>query len=533
MSDADLAILGDEYIDLTAAKYPTIATMLGIHDHDAELGSFTVDTMGAFASSLWSLRPQVEDIDEHALSSTGAIDRAFMLHAIDSALLEAEGTRWWQRNPEFALDTALIGLFFLMEREFAPAEERARSLEARLRRVPSFLLESRHTLSDTPAVLVETAAQSAEGGVDLASGAITRWAETLGAAGGPVKEAAALAADAFREHAAWLRTEYLPRATAAVGVGEELLAKIIRTHHMLEQSPDEIARRGEEMLERLEVAITAVAKELGFADWRAAVADVKKDVPEPDGVIEAYAEAMRWSERVVREHGLATPVENAPLDVRETPVFWRHTLPYAAYSMPGSFDHDQRGTFWVTPPDGNLEKLKGHPRPSIAVVALHEGFPGHHLQLTRANKHPSRIRRLADSSLFIEGWAFYCEEMAYEEGLLSPESRLCQLKDEIWRACRIIVDMRLHQRRMTPDEAVEMLVRDADLERPNAEAEVRRYVYSPGYQMAYAIGKQEIMKLRERVKSTEGVDFSLRGFHDRVLDEGSMPVPLIARALGL
>jgi uncharacterized protein (DUF885 family) len=533
MNDVELAVLGDAYIDLIAATFPTTATLLGIHDYDGELGKFTEETMMELAAGLRGLRRDVDSGGEEDLSESSVIDRAFLLHAIDSALLEVEDTQWWRRNPEFAIDTALVGLYFLVEREFAPAPERARSVEARLRRLPSFLLESRAVLSDTPATLVETAAQSAESGVGLAEDAIAGWARSLGKDGEPVIEAAALAAGALREHATWLRDEYLPRANAEVGVGEEILARIISTNHLLPDTPDQIAARGEEMIARLETAITAVAKELGFADWRAAVADIRKDLPSPEEVVSAYADGMRWSERVVREHGLATLVDDAPLEVRETPPFWRHTMPYAAYTMPAPFEKQQRGIFWVTPPDGDIEKLKGHPRASIPVVALHEGFPGHHAQLTRANRNPSRVRRLADSSLFIEGWAFYCEEMAYEQGLLSPESRLCQLKDELWRACRIVIDMRLHQRRMTPEEAVDKLVRDADLERPNAEAEVRRYVYTPGYQMAYAIGKQELMKLREKVKAAEGANFSLSRFHDRVLDEGSLPVPLIARALGV
>jgi len=465
------------------------------------------------------------------LSARGRIDRTFLLHAIDSALLEVEGTQWWRRNPEYHVETALAGLFFPMIREYAPASDRARSIEARLRRVPSFLLEARTTLADTPAVLVEIAAQSAEAGASLADDAIPSWARELGRDGGPIVDAAPAAAAALREHAAWLRTEYRERAHAPVAVGEPLLARIVRTNHILTDGPDAIARRGERMLERVGEEITAIARELGYPDWRAAAAEVKKDIPTEDGLLEAYDEQMRWSRDVVRERGLATAVEGAPLEVRATPQFWRHTLPYAAYTPPGPFDESQRGVFWVTPPDGDLERLKGHARPSIIVTAVHEGFPGHHLQLTRANRHPSRVRRLADSSLLVEGWAFYCEEMAFEEGLFSRETRLIQLKDELWRACRIVIDMRLHQGAMTPEEAVDMLVREADLERPNAEAEVRRYTYSPGYQMAYAIGKEEIVRLRSRVKDAEGAAFSLGAFHDRVLDEGSLPVPLIAEAL--
>jgi uncharacterized protein (DUF885 family) len=531
VSDIDLALLGDTYIDTITAAFPTMATLLGVHDHDAELGSFDAAAMDELASDMRALRRQLDGVSDPALSPSGRVDRKFLANAIASVLLEVEGTQWWRRNPEFAVEMALTGLFFPMIREFAPAADRARSIEARLRRVPSFLLEARTTLGDTPAVLVDIAAQSADAGAALADGAIPAWARALGRDGGPVVDAAPAAAEALREHAAWLRDEYRPRATAPVGVGEEMLARIVSTNHLLQDGPDAIARRGETMLARVRGEIAALAGEMGYPNWRGAVADVKKDLPSAEELVAAYDEQMRWSRDVVRERGLATAVENAPLEVRETPPFWRHTMPYAAYTAPGPFDADQRGVFWVTPPDGDLERLKGHARPSIAVTAIHEGFPGHHLQLTRANRHPSRVRRLADSSLLIEGWAFYCEEMAHEEGLLSREARLCQLKDELWRACRIVIDMRLHQGAMSPEQAVEMLVREADLERPNAEAEVRRYAYSPGYQMAYAIGKEEILRLRAEVKAAEGSRFSLAGFHDRVLDEGSMPVPLVAEAL--
>lgn len=531
MSDDTLARIGDELIDVVARTYPSVATILGIHEHDAELGSFTDPTMSDYAAELRLIRQGAEALDPTALSPPSRIDRAFLLHQIDASLLEAEGTQWWRRNPDHSIELALTGLFFLLLREFAPAVDRARSIEARLRRIPSYLAESRTTLSDTPAVLVETAAQSAEAGAGFLTGALAEWAIALGPDGGAVREAAHAAAGELHRHAAWLRREYLPRCNAPVGIGPEMLERVVKTHHLLPDSPDEITRRGEDLLASLQAEIDEVAGSLGFADWRTAVSHVKKDVPPPDELIAAYRRAMVWTERVVRDHDLATVLNDTPLEVRETPEFWRHTTPYAAYSMPGPFEKAQQGIFWVTPVNGDLEKLKGHARPSITVVALHEGYPGHHLQMTRANRHPSRLRRLADSSLLAEGWAFYCEELAHEQGLLSPESRLCQLKDELWRACRVVIDMRLHQGRMSTEEAVEMLVRDADIERPNAEAEVRRYTYTPGYQMSYAIGKQEIMRLRERTKAAEGARFSLKRFHDRVLDEGSLPTPLIAEAL--
>jgi uncharacterized protein (DUF885 family) len=531
VSDVDLALIGDEFIDVIAAAYPATATLIGIHDHDGELGTYTEPVMADLASSLRGLRRRLDGIAVRGLSPAGRIDRRCLAQQIDAGLLEIEGTQWWRRNPDQSVELALSGLFFLMLREFASSLDRARMIESRLRRLPSFLAEARTTLTDSPRVLTETAVQSAEAGAEFLESVIPAWAAELGRDGGHVREVSVAGADELRRHAAWLRDEHMHSSTARSGVGEDLLARIVASHHLLPDTPDDIARRGQTMLERLQDAIATVASGLGYADWRSAAEEVKKDVPAADRLIAAYHDAMSWTEQTVRERGLATVVEGASLEVLETPPFWRHTTPYAAYTAPGAFEQDQRGLFWVTPPDGDAQKLKGHARASIPVVALHEGYPGHHLQLTRANKHPSRVRRLADSSLLIEGWAFYCEEMAHEQGLLTPASRLCQLKDELWRACRVIIDMRLHQGRMTPEEAVEMLVQEADLEPPNARAEVRRYAYTPGYQMSYAIGKQEILRLREQVKRREKAKFSLASFHDRVLDQGSIPTPLVAEAV--
>src|SRR5258706_8611487 len=112
MNDAQLAQLGDAYIDLIAATFPTTATLLGIHDYDGELGKFTEETMIDLGSSLRGLRRDVAAGDQAALSQHARIDRAFLLHALDSALLEVNDTQWWRRNPEFAIDTALVGLYF-------------------------------------------------------------------------------------------------------------------------------------------------------------------------------------------------------------------------------------------------------------------------------------------------------------------------------------------------------------------------------------------------------------------------------------
>ena len=166
------------------------------------------------------------------------------------------------------------------------------------------------------------------------------------------------------------------------------------------------------------------------------------------------------------------------------------------------------------------------------MTALHEGYPGHHLQLSVANRIESLVRRQLGTTVFIEGWALYCEEMMEEEGFLAdPRNVLFRLKDQLWRACRVVIDVGLHCSGMSFDEAVDMLVGVAKLERENAAAEVRRYTKTPTQPMSYLIGKKQILELREERRAAEGRRFNLKRFHDRLLSFGSIPVAMIRTAM--
>jgi uncharacterized protein (DUF885 family) len=205
---------------------------------------------------------------------------------------------------------------------------------------------------------------------------------------------------------------------------------------------------------------------------------------------------------------------------------------------PGPFDVRQQGLYYVTPidqsatPTQQREQRVGHNFFGMLLTNVHEGYPGHHLQLVLANQAPSLVRRLHDSTVFAEGWALYCEQLVLDEGFDDdPRTRLFQLKDQLWRACRVVIDVKLHTGEMTFDEAVAMLVDVAKLERINAVGEVRRYTLSPTQPMSYLVGKQQIMDLREREKRRLGSAFSLCTFHDRLLSQGTIPIALVESAL--
>ncbi|TMQ64162.1 MAG: DUF885 domain-containing protein [Candidatus Eisenbacteria bacterium] len=232
----------------------------------------------------------------------------------------------------------------------------------------------------------------------------------------------------------------------------------------------------------------------------------------------------------------------APLHHRETsgdtPVFERSTLPYAAYLPPAPFDEDQTGFFYVTPIDLSRRKeeqeqqLEGHNYAGLPLTVVHEAFPGHHLQLCHANRSGSRLRRLADSNVFAEGWALYCEDLMHEQGFFVDRiTRLYQLKDLLWRACRVVIDVGLHTGTMSFMQAVDYLVDQAMLERVNAVIEVKRYTMTPTQPMSYLVGKLELLAIRRDAEQRLGDRFSLAEFHRALLASGTLQPALVREEL--
>jgi uncharacterized protein (DUF885 family) len=233
------------------------------------------------------------------------------------------------------------------------------------------------------------------------------------------------------------------------------------------------------------------------------------------------------------ERDLVTLSAGERLDVVPTPEYLRSVMPFAAYFEPARFDRDSKGIYIVTPSvDGDPRAMREHSYSAISNTGIHEAYPGHHVQLSAANTHPSLARVLVDAPEFVEGWGMYCEQMMREEGFDDgPEYLLTMYTDAIWRACRIILDIRLHRGEVSVEEGIDFLVEHTGFERPQAEAEVRRYTYTPTYQLSYLLGKVLLLRLREDERRRLGSRFSLKSFHDSLIYAGSLPISFQRRLL--
>ena len=351
------------------------------------------------------------------------------------------------------------------------------------------------------------------------------------------RPAADAAASALYGYTAWLEEELLPKARGSFAIGRDAVDAWLKEKELLDHDAATLEAWGEDFYRETESALAKAALEIGYQDWRTAITAMREDHPSEETLVDTYRTEMERSRAAVGTSGLATVPYGEDLVVETMPEFQRPTYPYAAYVAAAPFESSRRGRFWVTLPtesdDENTrrERLEGHPRAGIAVIACHEGYPGHHLQLTIAADHPSLARKSFRSNLMVEGWGLYVEELMTELGYLdAPATRLLRLKDLLWRAARVIVDVGLSTGTMTFDEAVAFMVERPRLERPNAIAEVRRYTLTPLQPSSYALGRAAILALRDKARAA---GWGMRLFHDRLLGAGSLPPRLLEQDLGL
>ena len=538
--DTSFTELVREFVYGRFALEPVAATIAGIHDHDHELGDLS---SAGFAerrafSEEWLARFERQG---ETLAPGQEVDRDLILGELrgERALFAFER---WRRQPGLYSDLVTRGAYYALLREYSPMEERLALLAERLAKAPAALEAARANLDPAlvPVEWVAIALRTAPAGAAfLRSDIVAAVPDTaLGrAVRRSVVPAAEAAADALDRYAAWLRTDLEPKAKGTFAIGREAYEALLRDKELLPYDARTLRAFGEELFAETEAKITAAAKALGDDDWRDSVARFRIDHPAADELVATYRAEMERSRAAVQLAQLATMPYGEDLVVETMPDFQRTTYPYAAYVAAPPFESSRRGRFWVTLPQAGederttREQLEGHPRAGIAVIACHEGYPGHHLQLTVAADHNSLARRAIRSNLMVEGWGLYVEELMTEIGYLDqPDTNLLRLKDLLWRAARVVVDVGLCTGEMTFDEAVRYLVERPKLEAPNALAEVRRYTLTPTQPSSYALGRASILELRERAR---GKGWGMRLFHDKLLGAGSLPPKLLARDTGL
>jgi len=539
----DRGPLDDAFYDLVEARFarlvtddPVFATYLGIHAWDDRLPDPSreriLDDIEADRQHLAA----VEGLDTTGLSAAVRFERALELHNVRRQVFDADLVRRWERHSS-GIDAVGDALFPLFSRDFGTPADRFAAIAGRLEAVPDHLRAHR-TRATVPQVRPWQELEIASAG-DLPS----FLAEILAGAGSAalpagdlarLRRATKRALAAVEDHAAWVRST-LAGGTDAWALGRERYDQLVAHRAFDGLDSDAILEIGFEQLAANHAERAAAAREIDPRRPELEVVElVKDDHPATfDEALDAYRDAMARARRHLVDRGLATVPDDERVEVVATPSYLRRVMPFAAYFAPAPFDARPVGTYIVTPSvDGDRGAIREHYRAGISNTSIHEAYPGHHLQLAIGGRHPSLTRLQADAPEFVEGWGMYSEQMMREEGFDDgPAFRLALATDAIWRACRIVLDIRMHRGELSIEEATEFLVEHTRFERPNALAEVRRYTSSPTYPLSYLLGKVLILGLRDDERRRRGGSFSLRSFHDTLLRNGSLPISFHRRLL--
>lgn len=478
------------------------------------------------------LLARCEQQDRAALSSDELVDLESMRCDLQDALLTHDLAEW-RRNPAWYASEIATGVDVLCNGTWSETERTA-ALVARLEGVPALLdLAEQHLQPElTPPLWVDIARQATAG----AERAIATGVERLPSSGkdDDVRRATERALQALRRYIEFLDT-LADSATGDYAVGTDMFTRILRERHRLDLTADELYEWGLARVAEYEAELLEAAARIDEnRSWTDIMEDIKNDYPPADKWLEAFEEHMATSRQHLLDHDLISIPEGESCRMIWTPEHMWATHPLGGMDVSAPYTDDLESRFFVTPNDTSrpearqLEHHRDLNHSFLRSIALHEVYPGHHLQSVHAKQGQSLVRRWQRSTTLIEGWGLYTETLMHETGYLDdPDVHLMYVKNSLWRAVRVVVDVGLHARGMSFDEAVSMLRDKVSMEDHMAAGEVRRYTMTPTYQSSYLLGRTAILKLRDVYKDKLGEQFTLRKFHDRLLSYGNAPITLI------
>ncbi len=525
MSDKEFKKFQEELFNTIIERNPHFATHVGIHDYDHLLPDGSMDKHLEDIELIEEARDKLESFDPEELSQENVFARKVGLHVLDMMLFNEKNIGMWKKNPSVP---SLIGgsIFPLLKREFAPFEERLKSIIGRIEGIPEFVEASKSSLVEPIRLWVDMAIESVQQ-LPMLFKLVAMIAQEKGVDEETLirlSRAVDRADEALEKYGVWLE-EKRGEASDDFTIGEELFDELLKKRK-LGYTADEILSLGEDYFEKTKNKMGEYAEQI---DPNKDVWEVLEDITSktPSNIEEAlgwYREGLQEAKEFVIETDLCTIPEREEIEVTETPEYLRHLIPYAAYMGPAKFDDIKKGIYVVTPPagDNGWKKMSYW---DVRNTTVHEGYPGHHLQISCATTIDDYLIMFSRAIETIEGWAHYCEEMMKEHGFDdTPEARLIQNRDILWRAARIIVDVKLSTGKMSFEDAVSFLVKEVKLEKSAALAEVKRYTQNPAYQLSYLLGKHMLMELKKETKEKMGDDYSDKFFHDTILYSGSVPI---------
>lgn len=533
----------DDYFNAYFDWTPSYGTAIGFHQYDSRFEDFSAAAYNRRIQKLKELKAQLDAIPRASMSADDQIDAGILQGQINGELLDLETLQTWRKNPMSYVGLPGGSIDSLIKRDFAPAPERLRSVIARLKAVPAMLEAMRQNVQNPPREFTDLALRVARGSVGFFKGTIANWAKD--AAG---KDTALLAefeqangntARALEDAAVWLEKTLLPNSKGNYAIGAENFARKLSYEEMVDEPLDRILAIGEANLDRDYNAFVATAKKIDPSKSPAAVMEsISREHPTEASLVPDAKKTVEGIIAFIRQKHIVTIASEVRPTIMETPPYAR-SGGFASMDTPGPYETKATEAFYyVTPPEKEWdakhkeEHLKLYNPPIMNIITIHEAYPGHYIQFLNAKQFPTKTRKIVACGTNAEGWAHYAEQMMIEEGFGNgdPKLQLAQLQEALLRDARYVVGIKLHTAGWTVEQGAKFFEEKAFQEPANAYEEARRGAYNPTY-LYYTLGKLQIYKLRDDYRKAKGSAYSLQGFHDDFVKQGSIPIKAVRRIL--
>ena len=524
----------DEYLAWLHETHPTNATFDGVHLHDDLLEDLSRAAVDGQVRDLGGFARRLAAIDPSRLTETERLERPALDANIRARLFELETVRTWERNPQYygdLLSTSLAGQVLF---DYAPLPERARRILSKLRQVPRLMQAARDNIKDPPGIFIKVGLESLRGTLRFIEDDLPRALSALDDLHvlGDLADASTEASRAIGGYVEYLEHDVAPRARGSFRLGRGPFQQKLQLDEGIPYDAERLLAIATRELAATQEEFRRAAARLDAKDPAAAWARAKADHPAQGQVVATAQDQLEELKTFIQRQDLVSLPAAAQVQVAPTPRFYRWT--FASMWTPGPFEtRPLRAYYYITdadpswPVDRQEEHLRDFNLGALWAISIHEVYPGHFLHYQHLRHVASTLRKsiLFSSTAMVEGWAHYAEQMMVEAGFRrqDPAVKLGQLAEALIRLCRLIVGLRLHSEDLSVEQGVRFFRDEAYLEEASARREAERGTFDPSY-VLYALGKLMVLKLRDDCQAARREGFSLRGFHDALLGNGTVPL---------
>jgi uncharacterized protein (DUF885 family) len=340
---------------------------------------------------------------------------------------------------------------------------------------------------------------------------------------------------AYRRLLSFLEGEYLDKTRRTVALsdlpdGKAWYEYLVKTQTTTDLTPEEIFQLGMSEIARIKTEMDRMREEQNFTGSLSDFSDYLTDhgprgYQSRSGLIQGYETIRRTvAPGLAKLFGHAP---KAPFEIRTIEEFRERSAP--SQYWPAAPDGSRPGIFYV-----NAANIETNPRAASEPLYLHEAVPGHHFQISLQQERDDlpRFQRFADYTAFVEGWALYAESLGAELGLYKePSQYFSRLSSELFRAARLVVDVGLHRKGWSREQAIKFLMDTVLSSESGATLEVDRYIALPAQALSYKIGQLKIAAIRSKAEKALGAKFDIRAFHDELLRDGALPLDVLERKM--